>query len=224
MRAASTSPVSARAASQRMIAEHFGVAVRGALLLPAVDLTDRGVQIDHQRPRLPGPAPSPHARAKVARPHSVELAGVTEREGPQERPHRGRRHRLEPQHRAGAARAQHPDVINMGGTGEHRGDHGEDLWARVRRAGAHPPLDQPQQALAGPSGVPRHDQARVGHEGPHDRRSLRTGPDCAMMQSQKVPPVFETNVASDTTIVADQEAFLVDAPHSNPPPHRWIQA
>ena len=130
---------------QRMIAEHFGVAVRGALLVLAVDLTDRGVQIDHQRPRAGARSQPPRPR-QGARPHSVELAGVTEREGPQERPHRGRRHRLEPQHRAGAARAQHPDVINMGGTGEHRGDHGEDLRARVRRAGAHPPLDQPQQA------------------------------------------------------------------------------
>ena len=32
-----------------------------------------------------------------------------------------------------------------------------------------------------------------------------------MIQTQKVPPVFETNVASDITIVADQEAFFADA-------------
>ena len=45
-----------------------------------------------------------------------------------------------------------------------------------------------------------------------------------MMQTQKVPPVFETNVTSDTTIVADQEAFFADATTHTHPPHRWIQA
>ena len=39
-----------------------------------------------------------------------------------------------------------------------------------------------------------------------------------MMQKQKVPPVFETNVASDTTIVADQEAFFADAATPTHPP------
>ena len=45
-----------------------------------------------------------------------------------------------------------------------------------------------------------------------------------MIQTQKVPPVFETNVASDITIVADQEAFFADAATPTHPPHRWIQA
>ena len=45
-----------------------------------------------------------------------------------------------------------------------------------------------------------------------------------MMQTQKVPPVFETNVASNITIVADQEAFFADATTPTHPPHRWIQA
>ena len=45
-----------------------------------------------------------------------------------------------------------------------------------------------------------------------------------MMQTQKVPPVFETNVASNITIVADQEAFFADAATPTHPPHRWIQA
>ena len=45
-----------------------------------------------------------------------------------------------------------------------------------------------------------------------------------MMQTQKVPPVFETNVASNITIVADQEAFFADAATHTHPPHRWIQA
>ncbi len=38
------------------------------------------------------------------------------------------------------------------------------------------------------------------------------------MQTQKVPPVFETNVTSNTTIVADQEAFFADAATPTHPP------
>ena len=60
--------------------------------------------------------------------------------------------------------------------------------------------------------------------GPHDRRSLRTGPNCAKIQTQKVPPVVETNVHIDITIVADQEAFFADADTPTHPPQRWIQA
>ena len=45
-----------------------------------------------------------------------------------------------------------------------------------------------------------------------------------MIQTQKVPPVFETNVYIDITIVADQEAFFADATTHTHPPHRWIQA
>ena len=45
-----------------------------------------------------------------------------------------------------------------------------------------------------------------------------------MIQTQKVPPVFETNADMDITIVADQEAFFADAATPTHPPHRWIQA
>ena len=76
---------------------------------------------------------------------------------------------------------------------EHRGDHGADLGARVRGTGAHPPLDQRRQAQTVHQRA-RQDQARVGHQALMIEPSLRTGPDCAMMQTQKVPPVFETNV------------------------------
>ena len=47
-----------------MIAQHLGVAVRGAALVLAVDLADRGVQIAVSG-LSPGPAPSPQARASV---------------------------------------------------------------------------------------------------------------------------------------------------------------
>ena len=46
---------------------------------------------------------------------------------------------------------------------EHRGDHGADLGTRVRGTGAHPPLDQPQQAQTVHQRS-RQDQARVGHQ------------------------------------------------------------
>ena len=41
-----------------------------------------------------------------------------------------------------------------------------------------------------------------------------------MIQTQKVPPVLETNVNIDITIVADQEAFFADpnTPHTPTPP------
>ena len=45
-----------------------------------------------------------------------------------------------------------------------------------------------------------------------------------MMQTQKVSPVFETNVDINITIVADQEAFFADAATPTHAPHRWIQA
>ncbi len=39
-----------------------------------------------------------------------------------------------------------------------------------------------------------------------------------MIQTQKVPPVFETNVTSNITIAADQEAFFADATTPTHPP------
>ena len=45
-----------------------------------------------------------------------------------------------------------------------------------------------------------------------------------MIQTPKVPPVFETNVDIDITIVAYQEAFFADSATPTHPPHRWIQA
>ena len=127
-----------------------------------MDLADRGVQIDRQRLVAGACAQSPGTRQR-ARQHRFELAGVAEREGPQERPHRGGRHRGEPQHPTGAARAQHLDMIDVSGASEHRRDQRENLSARVRRAGAHPPLDQPQQTQTVHQRG-RQDQARVGDQ------------------------------------------------------------
>ena len=137
-------------------------AVRGSLFLFAVDLADRGARIDHQRRLAGARAQSPGAR-QSARQHRFELADVTERERPQERPDRRGRRRLESQHPPGAPGAQHPDMIDMSAARDHRGDHRENLRARVRGTRAHPPLDQPQQTQTGHQRA-RQDQARVGHQ------------------------------------------------------------
>ncbi len=137
-------------------------AVRGSLFLFAVDLADRGVQIDRQRRTARACSQLPCASER-ARQHRFELADVTERERPQERPDRGRRHRAESQHPTGAPGAQHPDVIDVSAACEHRGDHRADLGARVRGTGAHPPLDQRRNTQTGHQRA-RQDQARVGHQ------------------------------------------------------------
>ncbi len=137
-------------------------AVRGSLFLFAVDLADRGARIDHQRRLAGARAQSPGAR-QSARQHRFELADVTERERPPQRPDRRGRHRAEPQHPTGAPGAQHPDMIDVSAAREHRGDHRADLGARVRGTRAHPPLDQRRNTQTGHQRA-RQDQARVGHQ------------------------------------------------------------
>ncbi len=109
-----------------------------------------------------GRAQSPGAR-QSARQHRFELADVTERERPPQRPDRRGRHRAESQHPPGAPGAQHPDMIDVSAAREHRGDHRADLGARVRGTRAHPPLDQRRNTQTGHQRA-RQDQARVGHQ------------------------------------------------------------
>ena len=52
------------AGQDRVVAQHFGVAVRGALLRLAGHLADGGIDIDNETP-APGPAPAAHARSIV---------------------------------------------------------------------------------------------------------------------------------------------------------------
>jgi hypothetical protein len=119
----------------RVVAEHLGVAVGGTGLELAEDLTDRRVDVDHQlvltgaRPQIPG------AMEGIAD-HLFELADVTEAEGTQERPERGRRHHAVPQHAVRGPGAQHVGVIDVGGTGHHGVDQGQDLAARSESTGA----------------------------------------------------------------------------------------
>jgi hypothetical protein len=72
-----TSPSPGR--QQRVIAQHSGVAVAGRSFLLAVDLTDRGVQIDDQT-MVPGAGTELPGTGQHQRADRVELAGVTERE------------------------------------------------------------------------------------------------------------------------------------------------
>ncbi len=111
------------------------------------------------------------------------------------------------------AGAQHPDMIDD--PCEHRGDHRENLRAPIRKVRTHRSSKHPDGPSACPPGSPRWPP------NPHVEL-VATGPDCAMMQTQKVPPVFET-VTSNTTIVAAGGLFRGrDHPHT--PTNRWNQS
>lgn len=64
---------------QRVVAEPVRVAVAGALLAGAVDLTDERVDIDHQ-PLIAWTGPRAPRAAQRLSEHAVELAHVPERE------------------------------------------------------------------------------------------------------------------------------------------------
>ncbi len=82
---------------ERVQAELARVAIGGALLVVAVHLADRRVEIDHQLvvagPRARRPCPTQRFRGNL-----VELAEMPERERPQERAQRRGSHHPEPQH------------------------------------------------------------------------------------------------------------------------------
>jgi hypothetical protein len=151
---------------QRVVAEHSGVAVGGALLGLAVDFTDRRVQIDRHRSvtgtgaELPGP---PDRLAD----HPIELADVPEGERPQERAQRRRRHHFERQHLVGCSGTQPVGVIDVTPSREDRSHQSEHLAARSGTA--HPAnqskrlVDQRFQAEAHHQRC-RHDQAGIGDQ------------------------------------------------------------
>jgi hypothetical protein len=98
---------------QRVIAEDLGVAVRGALFVMAVNLRDRRIDIDHEILARRGPATQvPHPFQDPVR-DGIELADMTERERPQERPDRRRGHHPQRQHPLRRPRPQDVDVINV---------------------------------------------------------------------------------------------------------------
>ena len=83
----------------RVIAERFGVAVSGTLLGFAVNLADRGIDVDHQLTPS-GRHRAAHARCEGVPVDRFELADMTERERPKERPDRRRGHHPMTQHRS----------------------------------------------------------------------------------------------------------------------------
>jgi hypothetical protein len=115
---------------QRVVAEDVGVAVGGALLQLAVDLADGRVEIDHHRlgARTGSERPGPSDRLGD---HLVELADVSEGEGPQERAQRRRRHDPKRQNLVRRSRAQAIDVVDVGGSGQDRRHQGEHLSPRT---------------------------------------------------------------------------------------------
>jgi len=86
-------------------------------------------RVNHTEARPPQ-APHPPARHK-------RVLGIT-----QKCAHRGGRHDFERQHRLGRSGTQHVDMIDVGRTGDHRGDQGADLAAGYERSGVDPLVRQ----------------------------------------------------------------------------------
>ncbi len=128
----------------RVVAEHLGVAVRGALLQRAADLADEAVDIDHQ-PALARPGAGPPRACQRLAQQPVELAHVPERERTQERAQRRRRRDPATQQPARAAGPQHVAVIDAVSAERHREDQRHHLAARAARA--RPLGPQPHQPL-----------------------------------------------------------------------------
>ena len=115
---------------QRVIAELFRVPVSGALFVVSVDLGDRGVDIDHQRlGRCGAGTESPNSLQHTIR-NSVELADMTERERPKERPDRRGCHDPERQHPLCRPRPQHVYMIDVGCASDHRAHQRQNFPAR----------------------------------------------------------------------------------------------
>ena len=128
----------------RVVAEPAGVAVGRALLLITVDLADEAVDVDHQRQLtrsragIPGPPERPVD-------DQVELADMPERERPQERPERRRRHHPVPQDQLRAPGAEHVHVIDAVRASEHAVHQRHHLPARQRRP--RHPVPQPHRLV-----------------------------------------------------------------------------
>ena len=89
---------------------------------------DRRVDINHHiTDRANRSRPRPLERVSVDR---FELADMPERERPQERPQRRRRHHPMTQHRGGRTGAQHVRVVDVGAARDHRVGQRQHLPAR----------------------------------------------------------------------------------------------
>ena len=117
---------------QRVVAESMGVAVAGALLVVAVDLTDGGVHVDRQG-AIAGSGTCGPRSPKDGRGHLVQLAGVAEGEAAQEGPHGRGRHHPVAQHAPGRSRAQQLHIIDAVPARHQRVHQCQQLAPRVGR-------------------------------------------------------------------------------------------
>jgi hypothetical protein len=149
---------------QRMVAKRVGVAVGSALLVVAVHLAHRRVQVHGHRPTT-GSGTSGPRPGKDLLGEPVELADVPEGERAQERPQGGGGHDPVAQQLAGGAAAQPVGVVDTVPTSDHGVDQGQQLAAGPVRAS---PLAQVDQRIGGlldaqPLGQGgRQQQARIG--------------------------------------------------------------
>ena len=123
-----------------MVAALAGVAVRGALLVVAVDLADERVDVDDQPPVAGAGARRPRARERLGE-HAVELADVPERERAQERAERRRRRTRCPSTSAVRPDAQHVAVVDAVRARAPSPTPASSPCARVRRPGTLAEID-----------------------------------------------------------------------------------
>ena len=152
---------------QRVIAQHLGVAIGGALLGLSAHLTHRGVQIQRHLRDVGRGAHRPRPRQRMLG-RFVELAHMPERERPQERPLRRRGHHIKGQHRARRARPQPLHVVDAAAPHQRRRHQRQHLAARARArraAQTHRVVDQSLQTQPIHHRA-RQQQPRIGHQRP----------------------------------------------------------
>jgi hypothetical protein len=137
-----------------------------------VDLHDRGVGVDGHRAVAGSGARRPRTGQRVLG-ELVELAGVAEGEGAQERADRGRRHDPVAQHAGGGPAAQQVGVVDAVATGDHGMHHGQQLGARVGRAQPVTEVDELVGGLADPQ--PFRQGGREQQPGAGDRVAIVEG-------------------------------------------------
>jgi hypothetical protein len=166
----------------RVIAATAGVAKPGALLVIAMNLTDKRININNQPVAAGAGAGRPRARQAVGQ-DAIELADMPERERAQKRAQRRGRRDTVAEHRRGLARAQDVAVLDAVGPQRHGADHGHDLAPRIGGARTvaqthglidellhtEAPGQQRGQHHAGvgnrPLVIEHHDRLLVHHEG-----------------------------------------------------------
>ena len=150
-----------------MVAAHLGVpVVEGALLLEAVRLADRRVEVDREG-SIAGTGSGRPGPGEEMPADGIELADVAPAEAAQERAEGGRRLHDEPEDAPRPARPERRRVVYTVTTREGRGDEGEHLVAGVRATGCPAEVEMfvdecPEAEVLGQGG--RQQEPRVGHQ------------------------------------------------------------